>query len=143
MTAVRGRVRVVALVWLLCQAGSLAAFVPENCCISHLEEAAAKAKKEACHDAEPVKSEPGDACPMAHGDGAACPMHSSKSKDCCAMTNACGGPGTHLTSLFAYIGVIERPATSPVVLESTPSVVPSSSSPLFRELIPDAPPPKA
>ncbi len=143
MTAVRGRVRVVAFLWLLCQAGSLAAFVPENCCIAHVEEAAAKAKKEACHESEPVKPEPGDACPMAHSDGAACPMHSSKSKDCCAMTNACGGPGSHLTTLFAYIGAIERPAASPVVLDSTPAVIPSSSAPRFRELTPDAPPPKA
>lgn len=143
MRVIRNRVRVVAIVWLLCQAGSLSAFVLENCCISHLEEAAAKAKKAACHEAEPVEPEPGDACPMAHGDGAACPMHSSKSKDCCAMTNACDGPGSQLGTLFACVGAIERPATSTVVLESTPAVIPSPSSPRFQELSPDAPPPKA
>ena len=143
MQALRKRVRVIALAWLLCQAGSLFAFVPEHCCISHVEEAAAKAEKEACHDAEPAKPEPGDACPMAHADGAACPMHSPKSKDRCAMTNACDGPGTHLASLFAYIGAIERPATSPMVLHAAPAGIPSSSSLLFRELPPDAPPPKA
>ena len=80
---------------------------------------------------------------MAHADGAACPMHSSKSKDCCAMNNACDGPGSHLTTLFAYIGAIERPATSAVELDSTPAVIPSPSSLRFRELTPDAPPPKA
>jgi hypothetical protein len=133
MQALRKRVRAIALAWLLCQAGSLTAFVPENCCIAHAEEAAAKATKEACHDAEPVKPEP----------GAACPMHSSKSKDCCAMTNACDGPGSHLVTLFAYIGAIERPATATVVLDSSPAVNPSPSSPRFRELTPDAPPPKA
>jgi hypothetical protein len=143
MRALRSRVRLVALLWLLCQAASLAAFVPENCCISHVAEAAAKEKKDACHETEPVEPEPGDACPMAHGDGAACPMHSSKSKDCCAMTNACDGPGTHLASLFAFIGAIERPATSPVVLESTSAAIPSPASPRFRELTPDSPPPKA
>ena len=143
MQGLRKRVRVVALAWLLCQAGSLSAFVPENCCVSHTEEAAAKAKKEACHESEPVKAESGDACPMAHADGAACPMHSSKSKDCCAMTNACNGPGSHLTTLFAYIGAIERPATSAVDLDSMPAVIPSPSSLRFQELTPDAPPPKA
>lgn len=143
MPAIRNRVRVVALAWLLCQAGSLSAFVPENCCMAHVEEAAAKAKNEACHDAEPVEREPGDACPMAHGDGAACPMHSSQATDCCAMTNACDGPGSHLTTLFAYIGAIERPAASMVVPASTAAVLSSASSPRFRELTPDAPPPKA
>ena len=143
MQVLRNRIRGVALLWLLCQAASLAAFVPENCCISHVAEAAAEEKKDACHEAEPVEPEPGDACPMAHAEGAACPMHSSKSKDCCTMTNACDGPGTHLASLFAFIGAIERPATLPVLLESTPATIPFSSSPRFRELLPDAPPPKA
>ena len=143
MTAVRGRVRVVALLWLLCQAGSLAAFVPENCCLSHAEEAAAKQQKDACHEGAPVEPQPGDACPMAHATGAACPMHSSTSKDCCVMTNACDGPGAHLATLFAYIGAIERPVTSAMALDSSPAIVVSPSSPLFRELAPDSPPPKA
>jgi hypothetical protein len=143
MQAIRSRVRVVAMAWLLCQVASLSAFVPDNCCTSHAEEAAARQKTEACHDAEPAEPEPGDACPMAHGDGAACPMHSSTAKDFCAMTNACEGPGSHLTTLFAYIGAIERPATPAVVLDSTAAIPPSSSSPRFRELTPDAPPPKA
>ena len=44
MRGIRSRVRAVALAWLLCQAASLAAFMPENCCISHAEEQAAKSK---------------------------------------------------------------------------------------------------
>jgi hypothetical protein len=143
MRSIRRSVRAIAILWLTGQAASLSAFVPENCCISHVEEAAAKAKKDACHETEAVEPTPGDACPMAHGDGAACPMHSSTAKDCCAMTNACDGPGGHLATLFAYIGTIERPAASPTVLESTPAVITSPSSPRFRELTPDAPPPKA
>ena len=143
MRSIRRSARAIAIVWLTCQAASLSAFVPENCCISHAAEAAAKEKNDACHETEPVEPEPGDACPMTHAEGAACPMHSSKSQDCCAMSNACDGPGTHLANLFAYLGAIERPATSPVVLDSTPSVLRPSSSPLFRELTPDAPPPKA
>ena len=143
MQAIRTRVRAVAFAWLLCQVASLSAFVPENCCISHVEEQAAKEKKEACHESEPAEPQPGDACPMAHGDGAACPMHSSKSKDCCAMTNACDGPGSQLLTLFAYIGATEPPVSSAIDLDSTPAFMPASTSPLFRDTRPDAPPPKA
>jgi len=148
MQGIRTRVRAVALAWLLCQAASLAAFVPENCCISHAQEQAAKAKQEACHESEPAEPKPepkpGDACQMQHhGDGAACPMHSSKSRDCCTMTNACDGPGSQLLTLFANIGAIEPPTTAAIDLESAPAFLPASTSPLFRVTRPDAPPPKA
>lgn len=63
MTADRGRVRIIALLWLLCQAGSLAAFVPENCCLSHAEEATARQQPEPCHEGEPVKASPGRCLP--------------------------------------------------------------------------------
>lgn len=148
MQAVRKRVRAIALVWLLCQAGSVAAFIPEQCCASHLHEAAAKeatsATDEACHEAEPPKPKPGDACPMDHGDGAACPMHSSKSSGGgCEMRNACEGPGTHLLTLFAYLGAIERPVSATVILDSTPAPPQAQAVPHFRSLTPDSPPPKA
>jgi hypothetical protein len=42
MIAIRRRVRAVAFAWLLCQVASLSAFVPEQCCIAHAAEAAAK-----------------------------------------------------------------------------------------------------
>jgi hypothetical protein len=143
MQALRTRVRAVAFAWLLCQVASLAAFVPEHCCISHVEKQAAKQKKDACHASAPAEPEPGDACPMAHGDGAACPMHSSKSKDRCAMTNTCDGPGSQLLTLFAYIGATEAPVTTAIELSSTPAFVPAPVSALFRIRRPDAPPPKA
>ena len=143
MRAIRNRVRVVACAWLLCQAAALSAFVPENCCISHAEERAAKEKQEACHESEPVEPKPGDACPMQHGDGAACPMHSSKSADCCAMTNGCDGPGSNLMSLFAYLGAIERPVSTTIDPDSAPAFISASTSPLSRVTRPDAPPPKA
>src|SRR5688500_20063759 len=38
MASFRGRIRAVAFAWLLCQAASLAAFVPGDCCISRSEE---------------------------------------------------------------------------------------------------------
>ena len=141
MKSIRIRVRAVAFAWLLCQAASLSAFVPGNCCISHVEEQAVKDK--ACHEEEPVKPEPLDACPMQHGDGAVCPMHNPKSGGRCAMTNACNGPGANLVSLFAYLGAIELPVSAVIDLYSSPAIVPASTSPLFRVSPPDAPPPKA
>lgn len=133
MEAIRTRLRSIALVWLLCQAGSLAAFVPENCCLAHANERAAQEKQDACHESEPAEPEPGDACPM----------HSSKSADCCAMSNACDGPGRHLTTLFAYVATIERPVTTGTLLDSTRLVRSAAPPPIHRTVTPDAPPPKA
>lgn len=143
MQAIRTRARTVALAWLLCQAGTLAAFVPESCCIAHSEERAAKEKAEACHETEPPAPEPGDACPMNHADGDACPMHGSKSADCCVMSNACAGPGQHLTTLFAYIATLERPADAAALLETGQTIPPAASPIIHRTGTPDAPPPKA
>jgi hypothetical protein len=145
MQVLRARVRAIAIVWLLGQVAALSAFVPENCCISHVEEKAAKDKQEACHESEPAPApEPGDACPMRHDTGAACPMHSgSASTDRCVMSNACDGPGTNLISLFAYLGAIERPRSTEVTLESSAAYAPPPSPPLARFVTPDAPPPKA
>jgi hypothetical protein len=138
MTVLRQRVRVVAMAWLLCQAASLAAFVPEQCCLSHAAEAAAKAKTEACHEtaAEPAQPDPkeGDACPMHHG---------SKSHDCCVLTNACDGPGSHLLSLFAFSGVIEAPIVSSVELDSVLAFIAPPPSLNHQFSLPDAPPPKS
>jgi hypothetical protein len=147
MSAIRSNVRAVALIWLLCQAASLSAFVPDICCISHVAEKAAKEKQDkqdACHQSEPAPaSEPGDACPMQHDTGAACPMHSGKSADHCVMSNACDGPGTHLIGLFAFLGAIERPQSTTLVLESRAAFLPVQAPPLSQFISIDAPPPKA
>jgi hypothetical protein len=144
MRRLRDRVRLIALLWLVGQAVSLAAFVPENCCISHLEERAAKDRQDACHEAEPApEPAPGDVCPMQHDTGAACPMHAGKATDRCAMSNACGGPGTHLLSLFAYLGAIERPVTTEFTLDDAAAMMPPPARTHFRTTTPDAPPPKA
>ena len=134
MQAIRARVRTVAVVWLLCQAASLAAFIPEDCCIAHAEARAAETgHDDACHDAEPVEPQPGDACPM----------HSSNTEDCCVMKGACGGPGQQLTTLFAYIATLERPMTVETLLETQPIVRPAAPLLIHRTNTPDAPPPKA
>jgi hypothetical protein len=133
MQAIRMRVRTVALAWLLCQAGSLAAFVPENCCLAHANERAAKEQGEPCHESEPVEPQPGDACPM----------HHSKPADCCVMSSACDGPGRHLTTLFAYHTTLDRPPVIETLLESSFSLSPAAPPQIHRPTTPDAPPPKA
>ena len=134
MTAIRRRIHLIACAWLFCQVASLSAFVPGECCASHAAEAAAKAKAEACHEAAPVAPKQGDACPMHHG---------SKSHECCTISNACDGPGQQLTTLFAYIGVLESPQSQPIVLDSTAAYIPPQAPLLYHLSIPDAPPPKA
>lgn len=134
MTAIRRRVRAVAFAWLLCQVASLSAFVPDQCCISHAAEAAAKVKAAACHE---------EATAPAPKEGDACPLHEGRTThDCCAITNACDGPGAQLLSLFAFVSTVDEPAGSSTILESTPSFVPPAPPLLSRLSLPDAPPPK-
>lgn len=137
MTAIRRRLRAVAFTWLLCQVASLSAFVPEACCISHAAEAAAKEKAAACHEeAAPPAPAP------AQGD--ACPLHSGRTKhDCCAITNACDGPGAQLLSLFSFVSTIDEPLASSTLLASSSAFAPPAPPLLSRLALPDAPPPKA
>lgn len=145
MKQFRSLARAIATVWLVCQAASLAAFGPDYCCISHAAEAAAKkaAAQHACHEEPKPAPVTGDACPMHDGEGAACPMHSSKSANCCAMKNACPGPGTQLAYLFAFLGVMDPPAIATSAIVSAPALVAADSTLLYRLKTPDAPPPKA
>jgi hypothetical protein len=143
MKRFRSLARAIATVWLVCQAASLSAFVPENCCISHAAEAAAKKAEQACHEEPTPAPVTGDACPMQHGEGAACPMHSSKSADCCAMSNACPGPGMQLAHLFAFAAVIDEPAVSISPIAAAAALVATEPPLRHRLKTPDAPPPKA
>ena len=134
MTLLRRRVRAVAFAWLLCQVASLSAFVPEQCCISHAAEAAAKEQAAACHEEAPAPApEEGDACPLHEG---------RTTHDCCAITTACDGPGKQLLSLFAYVSTVDEPITPSTILDSTSWFVPPAPPPLSRLSLPDAPPPK-
>lgn len=132
MAALRRRVRIVAITWLLCQVASLSAFVPDQCCASHAAEAATKAQA-SCHETPPAPKD-GDACPM---------HHRGPSHDCCTMKNSCNGPGASLTTLFAIVGVLEKPVQSAIVFESSAAFVPAAPALLHRLALPDAPPPKA
>ncbi len=131
MSAVRRRIRAVTLAWLLCQVASLSAFVPEQCCVTHAAQEAAKAA--ACHEEAPPAPQEGDACPM---------HHKSTSHDCCRIGNTCDGPGSHLLTLFANVGVLESPASSAVTIESTNAALAPPPPLLYRLATPDAPPPK-
>ena len=134
MISIRRRVRAVAFAWLLCQVASLSAFVPEQCCISHAAEAAAKAKAPCHEDAAPPAPKDGDACPLHHGRTA---------HDCCTITNACDGPGAQLLNLFAFVSTVDEPVVSSTILESSSSFVPLAPPLLSRLALPDAPPPKS
>src|SRR5687768_15297394 len=130
MTAVRRRVRAIAIAWLLCQVASLSAFVPRDCCTSHAAQVATKTTEAACHESEPVAPKEGDACPMNHG---------SHSPAGCAISSTCDGPGQQLTRLFAYVGLVLSPQTAPVILEFTAAFEPPPPPLLHQLAIPDAP----
>jgi hypothetical protein len=148
MSAFRSRLRLVAIVWLLCQVASLSAFVPEDCCAAHTAMAAAKHETDeaACHEtaeAPAPEPAPGAACPMNHGEGAACPLHTSSTGECCGMSNGCDGPNRPLANLFAFAGVLDAPEPFVMAPASRPAPI-SRPAPLLRRLVsPDAPPPKS
>ncbi|HWI20371.1 MAG TPA: hypothetical protein VNT81_21600 [Vicinamibacterales bacterium] len=145
MTAIRRYVRAVAMTWLLCQVASLSAFVPEECCDRHTVAAAdgehqhhaepAPPPAEECHEAPAPEPVEGDTCPMHKGT-------QSRSHECCAITNTCDGPGTHLLSLFAFTGEVERPSTPSSMLDAGAAFTPPPPPLLGRLSLPDAPPPK-
>ncbi|HUQ88653.1 MAG TPA: hypothetical protein VM096_13915 [Vicinamibacterales bacterium] len=135
MGSIRRRVRAVAFAWLLCQVASLSAFAPQECCISHAAEAAAKKKAAACHD---------EAATVAPKDGDACPLHKGRTAhDCCTVSNACDGPAAHLLGLFAFVTTIDEPIVASTIVDSTSAFFPPSPPLLHRLALPDAPPPKA
>mgnify|MGYP003350494195 FL=1 len=140
MTSFRARLRAIAIIWLLCQVASLSAFVPGECCTAHAAEAAAREKAASCHEAAAPAPAHHDSTPH---EGDACPMHSGKSHDCCKMTNSCAGPGQQLTTLFALVGVLERPQTNDHTLIASAAVVHPQPSLLPPHRSQDAPPPKA
>jgi hypothetical protein len=140
MARFRTHARIVALAWLLCQAASLSAFVPENCCAAHTPAAIS----EDCHETEPAAAEPatGDACRMHEDEGAACPMHQAQARNCCVMSNGCDGPNTQLASLFAFSCDLTTSHESVIAPDSI-IVLPPAGPPLLSRLAtPDAPPPK-
>jgi hypothetical protein len=135
MTALRRRMRAVAFAWLLCQVASLSAFLPGECCTAHAAAAAAKAKDGSCHESAAPAVTP--------KDGDACPLHKGRtSHDCCTISNACDGPGQQLTTLFAYVAVVQAPQSASILIESTAAYIAAAPSLPYHRSIPDTPPPK-
>src|SRR5262245_14643934 len=141
MTFVRRRLFAFAVVWLACQAGSLAAFLPQDCCPDHRQLAAKD-----CHE-NPTAN---DQCPMHQADGKACPMHSGAgspgSSDSqnrpCAMRGTCNGPAAALATLLSIPGVLVD--QSPVPVDDRISTVVLTAELSLRLSIPhDTPPPRA
>ncbi|MFM8535068.1 MAG: hypothetical protein ACKOEC_16010, partial [Acidimicrobiia bacterium] len=104
----------------------------------HAAEAAATEKaasEAACHEAPAPEPKEGDACPMHHGS-------QGRAHNCCAMSNACDGPGSHLASLLAFVGIPEAPQTAAIAIDIALAPSTPPPPPLLRVSTPDAPPPK-
>jgi len=148
MSALRSRVRLIAVAWLLCQVASLSAFMPADCCEKHTAVAAETDGETAppCHEAEKAPApepKPGDDCPMKHGEGEACPMHRSSTGDCCGMSRVCNGPNQPLANLLSFAAVLDAPMASMSAPDSSPASSQRPAPLLSRLVSPDAPPPKA
>jgi len=144
MAAIRTRLRVAVVAWLLAQAATLAAFVPRDCCEGH-----AHARAEAqvppgttCHrQVTPVVE-----CPMPGPDGTPCPMHrghaNTPSSKECRMTGSCPGPSAALLAVLSNHGVLADIATATPDAGAGQAVAPIAErvTPFFTP--PDSPPPR-
>ena len=136
MRLIRRRLVALSLAWLACQAGSLAAFVPQDCCPAHHQPAEAKD----CHK-QPAADE---SCPMHQADGQPCPMHSGAQSQerPCLMRGTCNGPAAALATLFSVPGILADQAPAPVVEQISSFFIAQDVSPsLFLPL--DTPPPRS
>jgi hypothetical protein len=140
MTFIRQRLVALSLAWLACQAGSLTAFLPQDCCPAHHQPA--EASKD-CHEQQAAAG-PADQCPMHSADGKPCPMHGgSQDQDRpCAMRGTCNGPAAALATLLSIPGILADRSPVAIVdnvaaLVSTDDVSPSLFVPL------DTPPPRS
>jgi hypothetical protein len=134
MRFIRQHLVALSIAWLAGQAGSLTAFMPQDCCPAHHQPAEAKD----CHK-QPAAD---DQCPMHQADGQPCPMHDGAQERPCVMRGTCNGPAAALATLFSVPGILVDQSPAPVVdvvsaLFATPDVSPSLFVPL------DTPPPRS
>jgi hypothetical protein len=143
MTFFRRRLIALSLAWLACQATSLTALLPQDCCPAHHQPA--EASKD-CHEKEATQAQQAaaDQCPMHSADGKPCPMHGgAQNQDRpCAMRGTCNGPAAALATLLSIPGILADESPVAVVdrigtLVSTDDVSPSLFVPL------DTPPPRS
>ena len=151
MTALRQRVRLLAVTVLLLQLATLSAFVPRNCCPAHQ---ARTISAKPCHEDAPA---PAEYCPMRGSSGAACPMHASGQPSeasshehhsqpptgDCSMRGTCNGPMSAMLNLLSTYGILPDQsavaANDDHVLIATLAAV----SPVRRFAPPEPPPPRA
>lgn len=130
----RNLARLVAL-WLVCQATSLSAFVPHDCCAAHRVEASSGQE---CH--RPAA----ETCPMRASDGQPCPMHNANgnSAKTCVMRGTCDAPAVALASLLLPPGLPVAKSVLIVALADSPmAAVAVEIDGITRSL--DPPPPRA
>lgn len=136
MRIIRRRLIGLSLAWLACQAGSLTAFMPQDCCPAHHQPAEARD----CHK-QPAAD---DQCPMHQADGQPCPMHDGSQSQGrpCVLRGTCNGPAAALATLFSIPGILVDQSPAPVVDQVSALVVAQDVSPsLFVPL--DTPPPRS
>lgn len=136
MGSLRRRLRACSVIWLLCQAAFLSAFVPRDCCAEHR---AHQHGAPECHEAVQKPH-----CPMPSSDAAAaCPMHQqSDDRDRCRMRGTCDGPLAQIAHLFSSSSL---PLASFTVTRPRPPVdrvAAIAENAVERAHPPDAPPPR-
>ena len=162
MTVLRRHLRLWALTWLILQAGSLAAFVPRDCCAAHRPAAATKT----CHETPPTAH-----CPMRDGTGEPCPMHRpsattthaghhaeaahvhdaeqpttdnashSTPTERCVMRGSC--QGVTFASVLSYPGILPDSLPAPVRLALPAPPTDLRQQTLSQLVAPDPHPPRA
>jgi hypothetical protein len=145
---IRLHLRMVAVVWLVGQAVAVSAVSLGDCCAGHrvpVVNAKSAAKAKACHGAEAPAA---PACPMRALDGSACRMHRAHSEHpqqdqaACTLKSTCAGPVAALASVLFVQGVLPRPISVPVRLDTPERVAIVVDAPLTFVIRPESPPPR-
>jgi hypothetical protein len=139
MRAIRRRLALWTMAWLVCQVASLSVFIPRACCPAH----DGHQRHVAVHGAE-TPGTPEESCTMRDAHGDACPMHRQAQRDSdCSMGPACKGPGPALATLFSHLGVPAQAAELTPDKPGQPVAVAVTPRPLDIQSFPDTPPPRA
>jgi hypothetical protein len=141
MSALRGRLRLYVVAWLVFQVAMLSALVPRDCCSAHRP--AAEAGDASCHETAAVA----DHCTVAAADAAHCPSGPGEapqpSETGCSMRGVCNAPMAVVSSLLSNYGAV----TESVTLSFPAGVARQPGSPAERPIglrpDPDPLPPRA
>jgi hypothetical protein len=153
MRTIRRRVRLWAFAWFLCQALTLVALVPRDCCAHHRPAAPAQAAPHEASGAAPATPScpmhaaprptpsPGDDHGPTHHQNSRGTVAAGDTDDDCVMRGTCDGPP--LFTFLSQAGVLPEVSRLAVRL-STPASVPlHAPSVIGRAEPPDPLPPRA